>query len=428
MQINISELFSDILPDPRKELQNKALTRAALASQGMQGPLAALSATTGYNSALSGEGMRAGLNRMTGGAMSTAAERLQKASEGIDTSTPQGQAQLLSIVRRERGAGAAEQLREVFRQRNIQDQEMQMKGVEQQQRNEQLRQNALRIPIEQQMADATMLNAQVNVSQIALDYAESLRRGAGGNLNVSMTKPIGMGYAFVGTTSGEQILMGPEGRVPANEIGRVLEMVAEHDIEVEVAKKRALELEDQRAVLLTNALENMQVLQAGHNTYLEIVRSIDQGAQSGPIRNKFPTLNDHTRELRRLANQLGLDVIAQGKFGALSEQELKVAMETAINRDLPEHKLREQIVERARLQTILIRQLEDLAIGLANGKDFDQVISEIGDNADEYRKAIFDYGPDEQSEEDRLIGARTAALPEIYGQQVARDNNRRRRR
>lgn len=171
MAIDIRSLFADILPDPAKEMEEKALTRSALLSKGMQGPLAGLAATMGYNSAQGAEGMRQGLNRMTGGGLSTASERLNQAAQNIDASTPQGQADLLAIVRRERGPGAAEQLREAFRQRNMQD-------IEVQQRNEQLRQGAVGLGIDQQNANTALLNAQTA-------YVNSLGRGASTSSAVS---------------------------------------------------------------------------------------------------------------------------------------------------------------------------------------------------------------------------------------------------
>lgn len=153
MAIDIRSLFADILPDPAKEMEEKALTRAGLMSKGMQGPLAGYAATIGYNSAQGAEGMRQGLNRMTGGGLSTASERLNKAAQNIDASTPQGQADLLAIVRRERGPGAAEQLREAFLERNRQQREMELKDLQVQTQQDQVEVSRRNTEVYQQQAD-----------------------------------------------------------------------------------------------------------------------------------------------------------------------------------------------------------------------------------------------------------------------------------
>lgn len=72
--------------------------------------------------------------------------------------------------------------------------------------------------------------------------------------------------------------------------------------------------------LINNNIANME----------KAVDTIDRGATYGQIENRLPTFEAATIELRNIANSLGLDVVAGTTFGALSEGELRLAMETAV--------------------------------------------------------------------------------------------------
>ena len=61
----------------------------------------------------------------------------------------------------------------------------------------------------------------------------------------------------------------------------------------------------------------------------------EQGAAVG-VAAMLPEIfqNNATRELNKIVTEMGLGVIANGKFGALSEQEMKVAMEANVPQDI----------------------------------------------------------------------------------------------
>ena len=56
----------------------------------------------------------------------------------------------------------------------------------------------------------------------------------------------------------------------------------------------------------------------------------NEGAQSGPIASRFPSFRSSTLELDAIQRELGLDVVSSITFGALSEKELAVAMQTGL--------------------------------------------------------------------------------------------------
>jgi hypothetical protein len=61
---------------------------------------------------------------------------------------------------------------------------------------------------------------------------------------------------------------------------------------------------------------------------------VDEGATTGAWKNRLPTFRDATLELQQIQKELGLDVVGSVTFGALSESELKLALEVALPTDL----------------------------------------------------------------------------------------------
>jgi len=61
---------------------------------------------------------------------------------------------------------------------------------------------------------------------------------------------------------------------------------------------------------------------------------IEEGAKAGILQKYMPSFNAATSEFRAIANRLGIEVINSATFGALSETELALALETGFPRDL----------------------------------------------------------------------------------------------
>jgi hypothetical protein len=64
------------------------------------------------------------------------------------------------------------------------------------------------------------------------------------------------------------------------------------------------------------------------------IAAVKAGANTGVIQNQFPNWKASSIELKNLQRQLGLDVIGSVTFGALSEGELELALETALDLNL----------------------------------------------------------------------------------------------
>jgi len=81
-------------------------------------------------------------------------------------------------------------------------------------------------------------------------------------------------------------------------------------------------------------------------TINEAIAAIDSGARTGLIENFLPNVTQASASLNNAMNQMGLDVISSVTFGALSEGEMRLAMETAAPRNLEPEALRQWLVEK----------------------------------------------------------------------------------
>ena len=93
----------------------------------------------------------------------------------------------------------------------------------------------------------------------------------------------------------------------------------------------------------------------------EAIDALDRGANSGVIESRFPSWNAATIELENAANRLGLDVIGSVTFGALSEGELRLAMQTALPLNLSPPQLKDWLQRKRGAQMKLIDYMEEQA-------------------------------------------------------------------
>ena len=145
------------------------------------------------------------------------------------------------------------------------------------------------------------------------------------------------GTTWTQTSNGGIIVKGPDNVLitGTEAIQNAIEAGRQSDIE-EARAKAAAEAEGRMAVdqleETANAV-NMALSQARRND--EFIRLIEQDGANGTVWSEFtPNFlrNNATIEFNQLARQAGLDVIASVTFGALSEAELKLAMDTAVPR------------------------------------------------------------------------------------------------
>lgn len=89
------------------------------------------------------------------------------------------------------------------------------------------------------------------------------------------------------------------------------------------------------------------------------INAIDRGAKTGVIAKLVPNITAASRELRQIQNELGLDVIGSVTFGALSQGELDLALETAIDLGLEPDALKDVLIRKKEAQNKLINYLDE---------------------------------------------------------------------
>jgi hypothetical protein len=91
-------------------------------------------------------------------------------------------------------------------------------------------------------------------------------------------------------------------------------------------------------------------LQSSIGNIDEAIAAIDSGANSGLVYNMLPSVTEASASLENAMNRMGLDVIGSVTFGALSEGEMRLAMDTAVPRSLQPTELRNWLVKKREAQ------------------------------------------------------------------------------
>jgi hypothetical protein len=125
-------------------------------------------------------------------------------------------------------------------------------------------------------------------------------------------------------------------------------------------------LDDAREVS-KGAFEELKTVRSGLGAYNDALTAIDNNASSGKIQSFFPSFTEATINLENAASRLGLNVISATTFGALSEGELRLAMDTAMP-PLEPVALKKWIITKRAAQKKLGRELRTMSIALGKGK------------------------------------------------------------
>lgn len=108
--------------------------------------------------------------------------------------------------------------------------------------------------------------------------------------------------------------------------------------------------------------EKVESLNRTIGLYNDALTLLDEGAKTGRIENMFPSFRAATLKLQQINKELGLDVVSNTTFGALSEGELDLAMSTALPTGLDEKDLRDWLIKKRDAQQKLSDYLEASAM------------------------------------------------------------------
>ena len=115
------------------------------------------------------------------------------------------------------------------------------------------------------------------------------------------------------------------------------------------------------------SFDKINAISKGLSTLNKAIRELDAGAQTGVIESLLPSVKASSIRLDNVRNELGLDVVSSVTFGALSEAELELALQTGLPTNLQPEELRQWVEDKIKYQTILRDGLEDAAIFLMEG-------------------------------------------------------------
>lgn len=182
-----------------------------------------------------------------------------------------------------------------------------------------------------------------------------------GGPTVGARKIYGNGTIVQSTNQGQRVF-DPTGKlVTGAEAAKVIDEANKYEAEqaqrIAGSKKIGTVTADQAV----KAFEKAANVTTSIETIDRAIAAIDDKAMSGFAANYLPNITKASAELQSAMNQMGLDVISTVTFGALSESEMNVAMETAVPRNLAGPQLREWLVEKRAAQVKARQALERAA-------------------------------------------------------------------
>lgn len=178
--------------------------------------------------------------------------------------------------------------------------------------------------------------------------------GAGEEIDVQSSVILDDGTAVMVTESGERIVRGADGTLLEGEAARDAIREAreftvnnqrdiyagrrtgtnEAERDTGTAAAAAGEQGKQAVELSGQAYEQASALSSANSTISEAIDAIKRGGETGAFERYVPNITEASASLRNAMDRMGLDIISATTFGALSEGELKLAMETAVPRNL----------------------------------------------------------------------------------------------
>jgi len=229
-------------------------------------------------------------------------------------------------------------------------------------------------PALQAQKQAEMLRAQSEAEKSAIEakYAERLQKAqlnkatrdveaqGGDRVQSSSIKPDGT--TIIVTSSGQTRVIGADG-VELTGQARVdaVRDAEEFGADIQALRAGARKAGEIGQAEALRAFEQVGKVRSNVSNLESAIAALDAGASSGVIESRFPNWKASTIELQNIQRQLGLDIIGSVTFGALSEGELSLALETALPLNMGEDDLRDWLSRKRDAQMKLADYLSQQA-------------------------------------------------------------------
>jgi hypothetical protein len=113
-----------------------------------------------------------------------------------------------------------------------------------------------------------------------------------------------------------------------------------------------------------DAIQQVANIRKNIANYVEAENAIRAGASTGAIMSRLPSIRAQSIALDNVRSRLGLDIVGSVTFGALSEPELRLALDTGLPTNMEPEYLLKWIDDRKKAQTKLMNELEHAAVFL----------------------------------------------------------------
>jgi hypothetical protein len=214
---------------------------------------------------------------------------------------------------------------------------------------------------------ADSLESLTKVNNTALDRNQrKAEAGVGGSNKVQSSTTTPDGTTILVMKDGTTKVISAQG-VELTGQARADAIKASELFGAEIQGMRAQErgLGDLTAKQVNQAFAQIGKIKTNLGNIDEAIAAIDAGANTGVIASKLPNITAASVQLANIRNTLGLDVIGSVTFGALSEGELNLALDTALPTNLAPKDLRAYLVNKKTAQTKLAGYLTEQATYLS---------------------------------------------------------------
>jgi hypothetical protein len=152
-------------------------------------------------------------------------------------------------------------------------------------------------------------------------------------------------------------------------------------IEIQGDRSQQRGLGDNAAKIVIDSYDEMAKVRTNIDTLEDAKRALESGAQTGFFAQFLPDISRSATELANVKNRLGLDVVSSVTFGALSEAELNMALNTALPTNMDEDYLKGWVQERIDAKKKLLANLQEVTGFLARGNSIGDWMVELDKRA-----------------------------------------------
>lgn len=211
------------------------------------------------------------------------------------------------------------------------------------------------------------LEALTKVNNQALDRNQRrAESGVGGSDKVQSSKTTPDGTTILVMKNGTTKVISAQGEeLKGQARADAIKASEEFGADIQGTRAQARGLGELSAKQVGQAFAEVGKIKKNLGNIDEAIAAIDAGANTGVIASKLPNVTAASIQLANVRQQLGLDVIGSVTFGALSEGELNLALDTALPSNLAPKDLRVYLVNKKNAQTKLAGYLTEQATYLS---------------------------------------------------------------